>query len=147
MPGEVAEFKRITMAPGQHFQQIDQAVQIQLPVWRQLKQNWSKFLAQQLDAGQKIHQRPFRFPEFDAMGEKAARLNGIDETFGCDPFPGLECGLSGQTVKAVVQLHGIEVTRIVIKQPGGTNLSGVKRPAPMLIVPTGSANADLASHM
>src|SRR5690348_8375907 len=56
--------------------------------------------------------------------------------------PGVEGRHTGQFVEAVIELHRIEVGKIKLEHFRGRELLGIERPAPVVVVPAGSANVD-----
>ena len=47
-----------------------------------------------------------------------------------------------QTIESVVELHSVEMLGVELQHLRGRKLFGIERPAPVLVVPTGSSDMD-----
>src|SRR5687767_2510969 len=67
MPTGIAEFERITVAPGQRFEKGAETREVAGPPWRQLKEDWPELVTEYLHGLQKTRNGCLRIVQFFAM--------------------------------------------------------------------------------
>ena len=105
MPGGVSKFESITEVSGQNFQETLQAFSIDVPMWRQLKQDRAEFAFKADYSIYKLVERIFTVPEFFHVGNQPAGFDGKNKIIRCLIYPLLNGSFTGQPVKTVVQFN------------------------------------------
>src|SRR5690242_17531188 len=142
VPAGLAEFKGVPVAARQRLQKCLQALHVHSPARRQLKEDGAQLFLQRLGARQEVLQRVFRLLELLVVSQEAAGFHREAEACRRCLAPGVEGRHTGQFVEAVIELHRIEVGKIKLEHFRGRELLGIERPAPVVVVPAGSANVD-----
>ena len=134
------------MLARQRLHKILQPFQIHPPARRKLKQDRAELFLQQFRARHQVIERLLGIIELDAMRQKPAGLHGKDEILRHHFAPNTEGIFRRQSVKTVVQLYRVKALEVIAQHGGSRQLQRIEPPTPVAIVPTGSANADVARH-
>jgi len=145
-PGKFAELKGVPKVARQNCEQIFEALEVNLPFGRKLKENWTKFSMQTRGAREQILHSILGIFQFLIVSKEAAALHSKNKIRRCHITPRIECFGSRQTVKAVIQFDGVEVPGVVVDHFTGGQFPRVERTLPMLVVKPGSADANVARH-
>jgi hypothetical protein len=116
-------------------QKFFQTCQVDVPVRRKLEEYWAELLFEKPHPIKISRQRVASVTETLDMRQEPAGLHCEAEIGRCSLTPAHDGGLGGQTVKAVINLDGVEVADVPAQILGGLQLGRVKTPSPMLVVP------------
>src|SRR5262245_33494834 len=120
---------------------------IHAPLRRKLKQNARELCAERGDARKEFVERRTGIAQLLIVRDETACLDGEPEIGRRGVSPGGECLLAGELVKAVVDLDRIKLADVERKHLPGWCLGGIKRSAPVHIVPSGGADPYFAGHL
>ena len=101
-PTGFTEFEGVAMLAWKNCQQVFQALSIDLPPWRQLKQHWAELFAKVFGAREDIINRVFRLFQLFVVSNETAGLYGKDEIAGRRVAPAFKRANRRQAIKTVV---------------------------------------------
>src|SRR5574340_498436 len=84
------------------------------------------------------------------MGEITAGLDGKTKSRWSRVFPAPKSRRSGQTIKAIVDLHRVEIPPVVVQHEAGRKIGRIVGSAPMGVMPSGGPdphNSHLITHV
>src|SRR5574339_107802 len=112
MPCWIPQFEADAMSRGKRPKKPIEALDIAVPMRRQLKENRTELPPQPIDNRHKPCQRDFRIFELFSMRHIAASFHGKTKIYGGVETPPVRRLFAGKPVKAVVDFYGIEILRV-----------------------------------
>src|SRR5690348_10155936 len=127
VPGFIAKLKYVAMSRRQPGEKLLQPFHIQLPGWRQLKQNRTEPPLEFVDHHQEVVDRVLWIVEFAIVRDVATGFHGETEVWGCLAAPQLKRRELRQPVETIVDLHRVETFDVPLQHLRSRMFWGVKR--------------------
>src|SRR6266513_3232353 len=146
-PGGIAWLERVTSpARRDHLEEPLRALEVELHSRRELYENDRGLRPQAGEGSVRALDAVALDVQALDMGDEAIELDGVDKVVGHGPAPLLERLLFGLPVEGVVQLDGVEVTRVVLEPPRRREILWIEAALPVLVLPARCDDPVLA-HM
>ena len=143
-PTFIAKLENVLVLHWQTLQKLRQSLEIHFPAWRQLKKYRTELLLEPLRHQKELLRRTFRVFQLFHVRDEAAGLDRETKIVRRRFAPGVKCLCGWQAIEAVIDLDGIEVARVELKQVRARGIGRIKDAAqPVFVVPPGSADEDL----